>query len=377
MTPNTVNYLENADLLGELLSNWKQQYPDAGVLCLLPEHEKARVPDIQAVCRALGIPVVGAIFPALVVDANFVQQGMLLMRFDRCPSWFVLDHLDGSPEASARRIAEACQQSEETLDSSAQPTLFLIFDGLIGTIGSVLMKLYDELRDSVRYAGVNAGSETFTPMPCLFDHLRLLGNGVLGVLMQTPQQPVVRHAYPVSKTLLRATSMSGNRIKSIDNRPPLEVYQEVMQKEFSITLTRENFYDHAVHYPFGEIGPLNVLVRIPVGFDDDGALYCIGEIPNNSILRLIQAPKLEDSDCVQQIADQLASTSLAPRPFLVTFYCAGRRLHLGEAAQEELKHLMAATRTSHLVGALSLGEIDTDETLGLPQFHNAALVCCG
>lgn len=371
MIPDTTLFLANADALDTTLAAWKQAQPAAGVLCLLPESEQALVPRVQAACRNAGLPLAGAIFPALIVDEAFVRSGLLLMRFDRCPDWFLLDEMGGDPAGAARRIAAACGPIEH--ECAEKPTLFLIFDGLIDNIGSMLNKLFGELKTRVRYAGVNAGSETFTPLPCLFDSERLIDRGVLGIVSREPRQVVVRHGYPVSKTLLKATSMSGNRINSIDGRPPFEVYQEVIRNEYGIALTRENFYDYAVHYPFGEIAALNVLVRIPVGFDADGCLYCIGEIPDNSLLRLLQAPELADSNCVRLIAEALP---VSPGQALMLFYCAGRCLHLGDNAPLELTQLKAATRAAGLFGALSLGEIDTDETLGIPQFHNAALVCC-
>jgi coenzyme F420-reducing hydrogenase gamma subunit len=51
-------------------------------------------------------------------------------------------------------------------------TLFMLFDAMIPNIASILDGLYLSLADRVRYVGVNAGSETFQPMPCLFDQDR-------------------------------------------------------------------------------------------------------------------------------------------------------------------------------------------------------------
>ena len=186
---------------------------------------------------------------------------------------------------------------------------------------------------------------------------------------------MVQHGYPVTRPRMQAISTTGNRISRIDRRPAFEVYQEVIKTEFGVDLTHENFYDYAVHYPFGLIMAAEVVVRIPVGFDTDGTVICAGEVPPNSILRLIEAPILTDSRCVEQVARRIGTGPQAPDEALVVFYCAGRRMHLGEAAAEELRQLHQATGAPRLAGALSLGEIDTIEEFGTPVFHNAALVC--
>lgn len=59
---------------------------------------------------------------------------------------------------------------------------------------------------------------------------------------------------------------------------------------------------------------------------------------------------------------------------MLGFYCAGRRMHLGEAAEQELASLAQQTG-ERIVGALSLGEIGSLEQGAYPHFHNGTLVC--
>ena len=91
------------------------------------------------------------------------------------------------------------------------------------------------------------------------------------------------------------------------------------------------------------------------------------------MLKLLHAPSLEASQCIDTLATKLGP-SASP---LLTFYCAGRRMHFGERAQSEIRQLQAACQTADIFGALTLGEISTDAQMGFPEFHNAALVCAG
>lgn len=362
--------------ISAVLAQWRQQSPDLGVLVLLPEAEKDQVPGIQGVCRALGLPLIGAIFPALVTNDGFATQGAWLIGLAPMPTCFLLKDVTTDAGATASRIGKAVRQARTPAPDLAKPTLFFIFDATIPNIGSILSGVYADLEHLVNYAGINAGSETFQPMPCLFDRDSLVDHGVAGLLL-ADSPIIVRHGYPAAKTQMQAISTTGNRIHTINGRPAFEVYQEVIDADFGVRLTRANFYDYAVHFPFGLIMLTEVLVRIPVAFDEDGSILCIGEVPPNSVLRLLRAPALAESDCVATIAADLQTRARAgtTRDTLVTFYCAGRRLHLGAAAAQELHQLREAAGVSQLAGALSLGEISSFENFGIPVFHNAALVC--
>ena len=90
---------------------------------------------------------------------------------------------------------------------------------------------------------------------------------------------------------------------------------------------------------------------------------------------LLQAPQ-PDRGALQKLLDGLArgQGSLAGQP-LLAFYCAGRRMHMGDLAREELAGLTELSGCSELAGALSLGEIGSAHAWEYPLFHNAALVC--
>ncbi|MEY2631835.1 MAG: hypothetical protein RIR00_489, partial [Pseudomonadota bacterium] len=226
--------------------------------------------------------------------------------------------------------------------------------------------------DAVRYAGVNAGSETFQPMDCLFDSERCLRQGALALLLP-PRRVLLEHGYPTPGQVHSATSTVGNRIISIDWRPAFSVYQELIGSRFGVALTPENFYQYACHFPFGILrADGSVVIRIPVALTEDGSLFCVGEVPANAVLVLLQAPSAEQCDCVPRLSRALGRLD---GQALLTFYCAGRRMHMGEACNREIAALQQETGAACLAGALTLGEIGTGCDWGYPLFHNATLVC--
>lgn len=364
--------LDQATMLDALL-NWREETSSTGVLALLPESEKNKVPQLQAMCRTSGLDLVGALFPAIIEGARFHSQGALLLPFAEMPDSALLPNLPSDANAAAAQIADAI----EPLLSDAGNTLFLIFDAMLPNIASILDALYLLLADRVAYAGVNAGSETFQPMSCLFDDSRLVADGVLCLLLPGNQGAAIDHGYLAPKEIITATSTAGNRILSIDWRPAFEVYREQVHHLYQVDLSAENFYQYATHFPFGIVLANNELVvRIPVALADDGSLFCVGEVPANAMLTLLYAPQVDSVRSVSRI-NQIVQDNFGPLGHreLLSFYCAGRRLHLGDDALKELHSLSTSMGAANVVGALSLGEIGSLSNWGYPLFHNATLVC--
>lgn len=342
-------------------------HSEKGLVALLPEAEKDHLSRLQSACRDRGISLVGAIFPALVTPSGFITDGVWLLPIAPMPPCFLILAAGGA-EAIAREVRRGLQ----TLPTgAAKPSLFLIFDGMLPNIASMLEDIYFSLANRVNYAGVNAGSETFQPMPCLFDQSQLIGDGVLGMLLPGDEPIVLQHGYAQPEHSMSATASQGNKIAMIDWRPAFTVYQEVIKAEYGIDLTPGNFYQYAVHFPFGVLRANGeVVVRIPVALAEDGSLICVGEVPENSLLVLLRSPEAGANACLERLI-----SGLGPAQALLTFYCAGRRMHLGAAAEGELANIMAHAGVTEMAGALSLGEIGSVAGAGYPMFHNATLVC--
>lgn len=365
----------NPQSITPVLESWRSHHPECGVLAFLPEAEAANLATLQALFREAGIPLVGAIFPALIDGGSFEVSGVLLFRLDTMPHYLLQGDLHGEGGELEQQVEALAEQlSAEEPTASDDTTLFILFDAMLPNIAHILETLYLKLADRVHYMGVNAGSETFQPMPCLFDQQQLVQNGALALLLPHHEGAILEHGYQVPQELVAATSTEGNRIISIDWRPAFEVYSERIKSQYGVEITRENFYQYSVHFPFGIIRADNeVLVRIPVALEEDGSLFCVGEIPPNAILTLLDAPQADSIRTSELLAANFPESN--QEETLLSFYCAGRRLHLGiEAAENELRSLIKGLRNPRIYGALSLGEIGSSRRGGYPLFHNAALI---
>ena len=367
----------DADLLAETLSGWQARFPGMGVCAFLPEAQKQQLGLLQAACARLRVPLVGGIFPALIKDGAFHTDGLWLLRFDVMPFYALHAELPVDAEGVEQQSNLMAQQIRDHLQGTPEATLLLLFDAMVPNVATLLDEMYLRLANRVHYAGSSVGSETFTPMPCLFDGQRVVSNGVLMVLLPGHKGAILEHGYRAPPHTVYATSTVGNRISQIDWWPAFDVYQELVREQFGVQITPENFYEHAVHFPFGIVrANHHVLVRIPTMLSDDGSLLCGGEVPANSVLTLLQSPVVDSHETLRVLTDGLTRMNGdTAGTELLLLYCAGRRMHLGLAqAGCELEAFEKLTGAAQVAGALSLGEIGGSTLHGYPLFHNATLV---
>ncbi|MFZ2162673.1 MAG: FIST C-terminal domain-containing protein [Sideroxyarcus sp.] len=366
-----------AEVIEQKLAELQALHPELGICALLPEAEKEKVCVLQQVCAKRKVPLVGAIFPALVQDGHFLICGVWLLCFGEMPHYALYDNLPietAEVESAAEKIANDIRAQ---IDHVPDLTLFMLFDAMVSNIGSLLDSVYLHLANRVHYAGASAGSETFQPMPCLFDAERIVQNGVLVLLLSEHKGAILEHGYHTNPHTSYATSTKGNCISQIDWRPAFDVYRELVREHYGEEITAENFYRYAVHFPFGIVrANHHVVVRIPVMLTEEGALFCVGEVPANSVLTLLKAPTVRSVETLHNLTEGLAALNGdVSGAELLLFYCAGRRLHLGiPMATTELEAFAGLTQASRVAGALSLGEIGGSTVHGYPLFHNATLV---
>lgn len=363
----------NPQALSRLMVSWRQQGGDIAVLALVCEQERDAVPELQRVMTQAGVALAGAIVPGLIVQTGIRRRGVLLLELGAdWPRTIVpLSAAGGHTAAEAVKALADFAQPGQPGDVAA--SLLLFVDGMTPDVATLLEHLYLELGDEVNYVGSNVGSETFQPVPCVFDNASFVQDAALALLLPCHPGAALAHSYRVDESLRVATATAGNRIRQIDGRAAFEVYQELVGRAYGIELTRENFYQHAVHFPFA----LNrvrgePLVRIPVACGDDGSVFCVGEVPENALLGVVRAVPTGNLDTTRTLGRWLRTHET---PLALLFYCAGRLMHLGEVgATMELAALAQEAAPAAMPGLLSLGEIGGMGGVGYPAFHNATMV---
>jgi len=356
--------------LSGAFKQWSQQYPAGGVLALVAESDSENIAALQHQANQNNYPLTGAIFPQLIIKGTLKQHGVLLIHFRQMPA-HTITALATDAEKNKGKVNELI--SALNIDTDTSQSLFMIFDAMVANISSIIDNIYFEIGDTVNYSGANAGSEKFVAIDCIFDKEHTYGNAVLSLLLPSRTKAIIEHGYTGTESSISATSTTGNRISSIDWRPAFEVYKELALKHYNKEITVDNFYENAAHFPFGIMRiDGEMLVRIPVSLQDDGSIFCVGEVPESSILTLLQGISTDSQKAIDNIVNSLTSCD---ETTMLTFYCAGRCMHLGtDRTQEELFTIHQQADNKDFFGALSLGEIAGSRRAGYPLFHNAAIL---
>lgn len=354
------------------LQIWRERHPETGVLALVCEQEQEAVAWLQQAAAAAAMPLLGAVVPGLIARTRFWRRGAVLVAFDAAAPRRIVAMPHVANHTTDAAVAALADFVVTHADENGGDTLLLLMDTMIPDAASLLDRLYLETGDQVNYTGMCVGSETFQPVPCLFDNEAFVDGAVLALVLRRHPGATLAHHYRGSEALWVTTATTGSRVETIDGRPAFAVYQELMAREYGIELNRENFYRYAVHFPFAlNRAQGEALVRIPVKVEEDGAVHCTGEVPENALLGVVRAVTPGSLETAREVG---AGARSATAPGVLAFYCAGRLMHLDqEAATAELATLAEALAPAPLAGALCLGELGSGRQQ-YPAFHNATIV---
>ena len=168
----------------------------------------------------------------------------------------------------------------------------------------------------------------------------------------------------------RITRASGNVLFEVDGKPALELYKTYLGDRASGLPATALLFPLALREKAGED---RHLVRTVLAVDEHvQSLTFAGDVPEGSLVQLMRA----NSERLILGAEQAATglDTLDGRPTLaIAISCVGRRLVLGERAEEEVEAtLQALPPGTEQVGFYSYGEISPYAT-GACDLHNQTM----
>ena len=330
---------------------------------LTPEQVDARL-------QSLTPPVFGGVFPGIVHGGRRLSRGSLIVGLDTPACVREVTGL-GEPDTDfVNRLDEIAG------DLRGAATMMVLVDGLAPRIASFLYGVYDHFGPEPAYLGGGAGSLGLTRKPCIFSNRGLLEDCAQLVSLPLPAVVGVEHGWRIYAGPFLVTEARDNVIRSLDFRPALEVYREVVEAYSGESIGEDNFFDVAKGFPFGLEKPDGeVVVRDPVCCNGTD-LVCVGEVPENFMVHLLKGSPRgligAAGDAARKVGRTL-SERRAHGPVLL-FDCVSRVLFLGERFDEEIATVGPELPGDlPLVGALTLGEI-ADDRGGCLEFFNKTLV---
>lgn len=339
------------------------------LVILVAEGDNPDLAHINAIFHRSGFQYAGALFPKVIYADSVHDSGMVIFPLAADSAPVIINGLNNG-QFNLHDLPD--------IESMKQHTLYIMLDGLSQHIAGFLRALYGRYGTDVVYLGGGAGSLSLKQAPCTFSNQGLAQDQAIIISYPKRMKLGVRHGWKRLMGPLIATEVENTIVKQINWQPALDVYKDVVEQESGLSINKQNFFDIAKGYPFGlEKNGAEDVVRDPIMVTDDGALICVGEITENSIIHILKGDPDELINSAKAASKASTCQNSNPLEFALIVDCISRTLFLEERFNEEIKcineNFSQHGSNTVTVGALTLGEISSIGD-GYLEFLNKTVV---
>ena len=345
------------------------------VMILIGEATDIEIPELIAALNEEQITFMGGFFPGVIFRNNRYDAGIAVDVYPSLAAPILikdLNNLDFSINPLTK-LKEVLPVGDDV-----QPTLLVFVDAFTTHIQVLLSRTFQIFRNRVSYIGSGAGSGSFQQKPSIFDNSGVHQDAAVIGLLNIGSKIGVRHGWRDLRGPFLANRTNRTIVQQLGYKPAFEQYSKVLKLITGITLTKENFFEVAKSYPLGiNQDGFDRIVRMPVDFTDDGGIVCVGEVPTNALVSILQG---DPTNLVTyaQYATQDVLKGEKPLEHCLIVDCFGRVLYLQDQFKLELDTILEAIPdgSNDPIGLLSLGEIGSFAT-GNVELFNATIVVSG
>jgi hypothetical protein len=342
-------------------------------LILLGERNTVSIPEMIDGLKYRGISFLGGIFPGVIYGDKYYDDGAVILEMPMLHPPIVVTDLTSTTE-----LFPKVSTALETIDYKY--TALLLVDGLAAGISPFIQSLFDRYGNFVNYLGGGAGSLSLQQSPCLFSNEGFFQNAAIVTFIRLKSALGVQHGWQKHAGPLVATRTHGNVINELNWENAFDIYQNIVEASSGRTLTPANFFSISKGYPFGIMKEGSEdIVRDPISVNQANEIVCVGEVPENAVLNVLQSSKLHLIEAAGKAAEQCLEQCGAGEDFLsLIFDCISRVLYLEDEFADELiamqSRINAGCPGAEVAGVLSIGEISSLGDGYLELFNKTAVV---
>lgn len=351
--------------LGRLAGEIKLANP-LGVTIFMGKRYPHTKPTIDAFLLSLEMPVSGGIFPEVIYGDSYYGDGVIVLLWFDKPEIRTFKNIS-DPQSELHQHPSALEHDPSRV------SCLMIMDMVSGAPEAALDALYYSNGTDLTYAGTGAGYANGGNAPCVFCEEGLIADALQTICLPYAQKTYVGHGWEVLSGPHLVTESEGSHVKSLDYRPIKPHFEQMVKENHPEDVSDLSFDQLISRFPMG-IKPYDedILVRDAMGYLD-GAIRYIGDIPVYSKVYLLSGTPDSLLGFVKDNPESFEPNAEESTLSLI-FSCVGRRFHMGEHSNTELKSLSPMLKSKNIiVGTSSVGEIAVNKS-GLPCLHNMSLV---
>jgi hypothetical protein len=333
--------------------------PDITFLFTTDNYDQNTVLDtVNDIC---GSKLVGASTPGIITDRGVLRRGVGVCTIRGVTAETHLQEKIGSWK-DGRAAGEFFR---DKFDSG---TVFVFPDGFADNISAVLRGLYGLMGPEFTYLGGGSGDNLKFLRTYQFTE-RGVSSGSMAVAVVDGMQfsAGVGHGWEPVGDFMIVTKAKGKVVQEIDGRKAFDVYSDILGG-----IDRDSFHVHGMKYPVGiSCTACGFLIRDPVDVSEDGSIVFVTEVPQNTIVTLMECTFDELLATAEDVARVAVENARSPEIAFV-FDCVSRYLLLDQKFDEELKTVRSVTGDLPMIGMLTFGEVYGAHKV--PMFHNKSIV---
>ncbi|MBI5546156.1 MAG: FIST C-terminal domain-containing protein [Deltaproteobacteria bacterium] len=327
--------------------------------------------------RQLGnLPWVGCSAAGVFADAAFLRAG-LVVGVVSSPQAFVgvgaAGPVSGNPRsAGAAAVARALDQLPAR--SATRGRMALLFMNALGGHGAEVVRgAVHEGGTALAWAGGGAGDNLRFIQAAQFARGQAFSDHAVAAALDLPGHTGagMRHGWRPYGPPTMVTRARGSHVLELEYEQAFEVYRR-SATERGDEVTREGFTAFAMRHPLGiPQADGDHLIRDPIGVEADGSLRCVAEVPDGSLVRVMESNGSDLVGAARAAAEAARAAVGGPLGGAFVFDCVSRFLLLGDQGlRDELNAVSEGLGQGvPWMGCLTMGEVGA---LGaaVPQFHN-------
>ncbi len=339
-------YSKNIQQLARNLDQLNNDSSVRSALIMIADKTQIKKSDVNPVLKQFIKPIIGGVFPELIVDGKRMAEGILLVPLPFLIKSLLID--------CSNQKDDYLEYLDEHFAGNTGKHLFVFTDVLASQKTEIIENLYNYFGLTVTYLGGGAGSLSFQPTDCIIDNQGIHQNACVIALTDHPVSLDAAHGWlPISEPL-KVTDAWDNQIKSINWEPAFDIYKKIVEKHSGNILEEDDFFNLAKSYPLGLIKlDDELIIRDPIKTEEK-KLHIVDRINQGEYIYVMHG-NMESLLKAAKKAKEGAINNGKDFKNIFMIDCISRVLFMTDDFQKEID--IVKHQDIPVYGALTIGEI--------------------
>lgn len=309
-----------------------------------------------------GVPLIGCSGAAVISKKGIYKHGLIVMLFSLPAEVYfnvasVKDIKAKTPQAAGEELGEKLLYGFQNVRRDVG---IILSDGLMEESSNLVYGLQDKLGKSFPIVGGCASDNLAFKKTYVYSNEEMMSDAACGIVLGGKLNfgIGVKHGWKPLGKPRRITRSTGNVVYEIDGVAAANIYEEYLASDAQ--QLRKELKRISILYPLGVYlpGEEEYLLRNLVSIQEDGSLVLLGNVPQDSLTRLMIGTKESCLEATKQAIEEV-NRGLFGRKinFVLVFDSISRYILLGRQAEKELNIIRESLNPdAEIIGVYTYGE---------------------